>query len=97
MSDTKEKEFMSFIGEVLKLRPIEFIGLANLLLIDLSEDNKPKDAESILSEILDKYIALSHKKQKELLKIVKKANKGGKKNGYGAKTAKEKDVSSQDV
>lgn len=97
MSNNQEKEFMSFIREVLKLRPIEFIGLANLLLIDLSEDNKPKDAESILSEILDKYIALSHKKQKELLKIVKKANKGGKKNGNGTKATKEEDISGQDV
>lgn len=68
-----------FILEVSKLEPIEFFGLTKIFNINLvEEDDKktPRKFEIVLSEILDKYIRLSRKQRRTILKMIKSANLG---------------------
>lgn len=68
-----------FILEVSKLEPIEFFGLTKIFNINLvEEDDKktPRKFEIVLSEILDKYIRLSRKQRRTIIKMIKSANLG---------------------
>lgn len=68
-----------FILEVSKLESIEFFGLTKIFNINLvEEDDKktPRKFEIVLSEILDKYIRLSRKQRRTILKMIKSANLG---------------------
>ena len=68
-----------FILEISKLEPIEFLGLVKVFNIELYEDDqqkKPRKFEFILSEILDKYITLSRKQRRTIMKMIKSANLG---------------------
>lgn len=94
----ENKRLESFIKTVSKLEPIEFMGLAHMLCIDLAEDNKPKTGSVLVKEVIDKFSHLSASKQKELLKFCKKATRG---QSYGNRTKvkqpEKEDVSSENV
>lgn len=65
--------------EISKLEPIEFLGVAKIFNIELFEDGKdkkPRNFEIVLSEILDKYISLSRKQRRTIMKLIKSANLG---------------------
>lgn len=71
-----EKYTRVFLNKLLKLTPIEVIGIArffNISLID--ENNLEKDGQELLKEIIDKFNSYSHTKQKRFLKILKKGTK----------------------
>ena len=74
-----EKNLEKFMLEISKLEPIEFLGLTKIFNIDLfsdEEEKNPREFEIILSEILDKYISLSRKQRRTIMKLVKSANLG---------------------
>ena len=74
-----EKNLEKFMLEISKLEPIEFLGLTKIFNIDLFDDKEeknPREFEIILSEILDKYISLSRKQRRTIMKLIKSANLG---------------------
>ena len=74
-----EKDLEKFMLEISKLEPMEFLGLAKIFNIDLFEDEEKKTArkfETVFSEILDKYINLSRKQRRTIMKLIKSANLG---------------------
>ena len=73
-----EGDLRKFMMEVSKLEAIEFMGLTKIFNVSLfeGEDNKPRDFETVLSEILDKYISLSRTQRRNIMKIIKSANLG---------------------
>ena len=73
------QDLEKFMLEISKLDPMEFLGLAKIFNIDLFEDvekKKPRNFEIIFSEILDKYISLSRKQRRTIMKLIKSANLG---------------------
>lgn len=73
-----EGDLRKFMLEVSKLEAIEFMGLTKIFNVSLfeGEDNKPRNFETVLSEILDKYISLSRTQRRNIMKIIKSANLG---------------------
>ena len=68
-----------FILEISKLEPIEFLGVAKVFNIDLFEDNEqktPRKFEIVMSEIIDKFITLSRRQRRTIMKMIKSANLG---------------------
>ena len=78
----KKNELVELIT---KLEPVEFIGLARVLCVDIinEEDKTTRDFYDILNDIIDKFNTLARKQRKEILSIlrrVKKENVIGTKN-----------------
>ena len=55
--------------------PVVFLGLAKILKVPVMEEGKPRDFVQVLKETIDNYIAAPYKRQKEVLQILKDANK----------------------
>lgn len=66
-----ERNLKKFLIEISHLNPIEFLGIAKIFNIDLEKNN---DFEKVLSEVIDKYISLSRRQRRNLLKIIKLSN-----------------------
>ena len=78
----KKNKLIELITE---LEPVEFIGLARVLYIDIinKEDKTARDFYEVLNDIVDKFNTLARKQRKEILSIlrrVKKENVIGTKN-----------------
>ena len=78
----KKNKLIELITE---LEPVEFIGLARVLCIDIinKEDKTARDFYEVLNDIVDKFNTLARKQRKEILSIlrrVKKENVIGTKN-----------------
>ena len=78
----KKNELIELITE---LEPVEFIGLARVLCVDIinKEDETTRDFYEVLNDIVDKFNTLARKQRKEILSIlrrVKKENVIGTKN-----------------
>ena len=73
-----ERDFNKFLLEISKLNAVEFLGVAKIFNIELfeDEDKKSRPFEVILSEILDKYISLSRRQRRTIMKTIKLANLG---------------------
>lgn len=74
-----EKEFRKFILEVSKLQPIEFMGLTQILCVNLFEDDEkktPREFETLLSEVLDRYMMLARPQRRSIMKMIKLSNLG---------------------
>lgn len=71
----EQKRLYRFLEGVSKLKPIEFIGTAHLLGVPLVKEDgqENRDFDDLLSDMIDKFIVLSTKKQKELIQIIKNA------------------------
>lgn len=71
----EQKRLYRFLEVVSKLKPIEFIGMAHLLGVPLAKEDgqENRDFDDLLSDMIDKFIVLSAKKQKELIQIAKNA------------------------
>ena len=76
-----------FIKEISHLEAVEFMGLAKILKASpyISKDGKFKDKEftEIFKEVVENFSQLDLKKRKEILKIVKMANKEREKDKRG--------------
>ena len=78
----KKNKLIELITE---LEPVEFIGLARVLCIDIinKEDKTARDFYEVLNDIVDKFNTLARKQRREILSIlrrVKKENVIGTKN-----------------
>ena len=78
----KKNELIELITE---LEPVEFIGLARVLCVDIinEEDKTTRDFYDILNDIIDKFNTLARKQRREILSVlrrVKKENVIGTKN-----------------
>ena len=78
----KKNELVELIT---KLEPVEFIGLARVLCIDIinKEDKTARDFYEVLNDIVDKFNTLARKQRREILSVlrrVKKENVIGTKN-----------------
>lgn len=78
----KKNELVELIT---KLEPVEFIGLARVLCVDIinKEDKTARDFYEVLNDIVDKFNTLARKQRKEILSVlrrVKKENVIGTKN-----------------
>lgn len=78
----KKNELVELIT---KLEPVEFIGLARVLCVDIinEEDKTTRDFYEVLNDIIDKFNTLARKQRREILSVlrrVKKENVIGTKN-----------------
>ena len=78
----KKNELIELITE---LEPVEFIGLARVLCVDIinEEDKTTRDFYDILNDIVNKFNTLARKQRREILSVlrrVKKENVIGTKN-----------------
>ena len=78
----KKNELVELIT---KLEPVEFIGLARVLCVDIinKEDKATRDFYEVLNDIVDKFNTLARKQRREILSVlrrVKKENVIGTKN-----------------
>lgn len=67
------KKFIKEIGNTTD--PVVFLGLAKILKVPVMEEGKPRDFVQVLRETIDNYIAAPYTRQKEILTILKDANK----------------------
>lgn len=80
MKETKAsvKQIKRFIAELSKLAPEEFLGLANVLCIQLfNEAKEPKNSEDLLTEIVLKFAGLGKSQRKQIMSLLKATNLGG--------------------
>ena len=73
-----KKQFNQFLELILTLEPVEFIGLARILCIDLMSDDKKnsRDFYDILKDMLDKFPTLGRKQRREIISVLKQNKKG---------------------
>lgn len=64
-----------FLKNIVKLEPVEFLGLATFLGVKLlGGDGEPKDFTQLLKELMEKYERLERRKRRDLEKLIR----GGK-------------------
>lgn len=69
-----EKRFIKELGKIKD--PVVFFGVARVLKVNpMVDKDTPKEFAAVLEEIIDAYFAAEPKKQKELLNILRDANK----------------------
>jgi len=75
---TQKYKYTEFSEAILKLPPQEFLGVCNLLGVDIytaekDKDNKPipKDGYDLINEVLLKYETKNRLARRRLLKIIK--------------------------
>ncbi len=73
-----DSEILQFTELLTKLEPIEFLGVANILqveLLNVVQNCTPRPFEEIFSDMLDKYITLSVGPRKEILNVMRQSIK----------------------
>ena len=74
MKGRYERKFMKEIGNISDITV--FMGVARILKVNPMKDkDTPKDFTEVLMEVINAYFAAEPKRQRELLKILKDANK----------------------
>ena len=70
----KKNELIELITE---LEPVEFIGLARVLCVDIinEEDKTTRDFYDILNDIVDKFNTLARKQRREILSVLRRVKK----------------------
>ena len=70
----KENELIKLIT---KLEPVEFIGLARVLCVDIiNKENKTiRDFYDVLNDIVNKFNTLARKQRREILSVLRKVKK----------------------
>ena len=78
----KEKDMEVFLKGITKLEPEEFIALAKVLDVKLSDVDKDtgkftlRDAEKVMEDMVITFRKLKHKERKLILKVVAKSGSG---------------------
>ena len=64
-----------FINLIKYLEPVEFIGLARILCVDIihKEDKTARDFYDVLNDMVNKFNTLACKQRREILSVLKKA------------------------
>ena len=73
------KEIDKFITLIVKLQPVEFMGLARVLKVHLYTDEKtrePRDFEEVFAEVLERFDKSNRARRREIIQLVKAALKG---------------------
>ena len=62
---------------IIKLEPVEFIGLARVLCVDIinKEDKTTRDFYDVLNDILNKFNTLARKQRREILSVLRRVKK----------------------
>lgn len=70
----KKNELIELIT---KLEPVEFIGLARVLCVDIinKEDKTIRDFYDVLNDIITKFNTLARKQRREILSVLRKVKK----------------------
>lgn len=70
----KKDEFTNLIKY---LEPVEFIGLARVLCVDImdKETKQNRDFYVVLNDIINKFNSLGRKQRREILSVLRKARK----------------------
>ena len=63
-----------FINLIKYLEPVEFIGLARILCVDIinKEDKTTRDFYDVLNDIVNKFNTLARKQRREILSVLRK-------------------------
>lgn len=70
------KSFEKFQRQLLKLEPVEFLGVARILGVDLmGEDKEPLPFEEVFAAIVTKYGQLSRRQRRNLDRILRPIDK----------------------
>ena len=83
------KSNMQLIDLISKMEPLDFVGLAKLLGVQVVEPNdntedekkfKPRNFSDVFADVMAKYNGLNRSRKREILKLIKKSNaaRGGK-------------------
>ena len=76
----KDDKFMEkFVREIFKLKPEEYLGVLTICNIDLFKDEEKKEEKNFSQtyvELLDKVSYYSKARRRNLMRLIKKANKG---------------------
>ena len=83
------KSNMQLIDQISKMEPLDFVGLAKLLGVQVVEPNdnaedekkfKPRSFSDVFADVMAKYNGLNRSRKREILKLIKKSNaaRGGK-------------------
>lgn len=64
-----------FINLIKYLEPVEFIGLARILCVDIinKEDKTARDFYDVLNDMVNKFNTLARKQRREILSVLRKA------------------------
>lgn len=74
------KEIDKFITLIVKLQPVEFMGLARVLKVHLyanEETREPREFEEVFAEVLERFDKSNRTRRREIIQLVKTALKGG--------------------
>lgn len=63
-----------FINLIKYLEPVEFIGLARVLCVDIinEEDKTTRDFYDVLNDMVNKFNTLARKQRREILSVLRK-------------------------
>ena len=75
---------MQLIEQISKMEPVEFLGLARLLGVQVLEENKeatedkdklkPRSFANVLEDVMAKFEKQNRGRKREIIKLVKKSN-----------------------
>lgn len=70
----KKEEFFQLIKQ---LEPVEFIGLARILCVELinKETKQNRDFFEVFKDIINKFDTIGRKQKREILKVLRKVGK----------------------
>ena len=78
----EQKIFEDFIRKVVKLDPIEFVGLAKILGTQMvDEEGAIRPFNTVVNEMGNKFMTLNRKTRREIQKLLQVVAKKEKKNG----------------
>lgn len=71
---SKKNELIELIT---KLEPVEFIGLARVLCVDIinKEDKTARDFYDVLNDMVNKFNTLARKQRREILSVLRRVKK----------------------
>lgn len=70
----KKEEFFQLVKQ---LEPVEFIGLARILCVELinKETKQNRDFFEVFKDIINKFDTIGRKQKREILKVLRKVGK----------------------
>lgn len=74
--EVNSKILLEFIELIPTLEPVEFLGLAKVLCtptVDKNMESRP--FEDIFSDMIDRFLSTGRRQRKDIIKILKNANK----------------------
>lgn len=67
-----DKAALQFVNAIVKLNPIEFIGVSKILCVPMvNTEKEARQFDDILSDMIDNFIKLNRRNKRELLQILK--------------------------